>query len=79
MPFLGFDVYLMTLLSIDTVHTKDWKRGAVEVANKFMTADEVAEYLRLTTAKIYRLSQKGMIPAYKFGREWRFKGERIGN
>jgi len=47
------------------------------VANKFMTADEVAEYLRLTPAKIYRLSQKGMIPAYKFGREWRFKGERI--
>ena len=49
----------------------------VEMANKFMTADEVAEYLRLTTAKIYRLSQKGMIPAYKFGREWRFKRERI--
>jgi len=53
------------------------EKGAVEVANKFMTADEVAEYLRLTTAKIYRLSQKGMIPAYKFGREWRFKIERI--
>ena len=47
------------------------------MVNKFMTADEVAEYLRLTTAKIYRLSQKGMIPAYKFGREWRFKRERI--
>ena len=47
------------------------------MANKFMTADEVAGYLTLTTAKVYRLSQKGMIPAYKFGREWRFKKERI--
>ena len=45
--------------------------------NKFMTADEVAECLRLTTAKVYRLSQKGVIPAYKFGREWRFKQEKI--
>jgi excisionase family DNA binding protein len=42
-----------------------------------MTADEVADYLTLTKAKVYRLSQRGVIPAYKFGREWRFRKERI--
>ena len=47
------------------------------MAIRFMTAEEVGEYLRLTTAKVYRLSQEGIIPAYKFGREWRFKRERI--
>jgi len=46
-------------------------------AVKFMTIDEVARYLRLTEQKLYKLSQKGKIPAYKFGREWRFKKDRI--
>lgn len=44
---------------------------------KFMTIEEVSKYLRLTIQKLYKLSQKGRIPAYKFGREWRFKRERI--
>lgn len=42
-----------------------------------MTVDEVAKYLRLNRFKVYNLSQKGILPAYKFGREWRFKKERI--
>ncbi len=42
-----------------------------------MTIEEVSKYLRLTIQKLYKLSQKGRIPAYKFGREWRFKRERI--
>lgn len=44
---------------------------------KFMTVDEIAKYLRLNRFKVYKLSQKGVLPAYKFGREWRFKKERI--
>lgn len=47
------------------------------MAARFMNVEEVAEYLRLTAAKVYRMSQKGILPAYKFGREWRFKRERI--
>ena len=42
-----------------------------------MTIEEVSKYLRLTIQKLYKLAQKGRIPAYKFGREWRFKRERI--
>lgn len=44
---------------------------------KFMTVDEVAKYLRLKKQKVYKLAQKGGIPAYKFGREWRFKRDRL--
>ena len=43
----------------------------------FMTVQEVAEYLTLGRQKVYRLSQKGVLPAYKFGSEWRYKKERI--
>jgi len=47
------------------------------MTNKFLTVDEVAKYLRLNKLKVYRLAQNGDIPAYKFGREWRFKIERL--
>ena len=47
------------------------------MASKFMTIDEIAKYLKLKKQKLYKLAQKGGIPAYKFGREWRFRTDRI--
>lgn len=38
----------------------------------FMTVEEVAKYLRVTTKTIYRLLEKRSIPATKVGRQWRF-------
>jgi len=40
-----------------------------------MTAREVAQYLRLDVATIYKLAQAGEIPALKVGRCWRFMRE----
>ncbi len=37
-----------------------------------LTLPELAKYLRTSRDSIYRKAQKGMIPAVKFGREWRF-------
>jgi excisionase family DNA binding protein len=42
-----------------------------------MTLPEVAEYLRVSKDLIYRLAQKGKIPASKVGNQWRFKKEKI--
>jgi excisionase family DNA binding protein len=39
----------------------------------FMTVSEVADYLRLSEATIYKLAQSGEIPGVKVGRNWRFK------
>jgi len=47
------------------------------VEHKIMTTQEVAEYLRLSEATIYKLAQSGEIPAVKVGRTWRFKRELI--
>jgi excisionase family DNA binding protein len=37
-----------------------------------MTAEEVAAYLRLDQATVYRLANAGEIPARRVGRVWRF-------
>jgi len=44
---------------------------------EIMTAQELAQYLRLAEATIYKLAQAGEIPAVKVGRTWRFKKELI--
>jgi excisionase family DNA binding protein len=49
-------------------------REKTETASpEVMTAQELASYLRLAEATIYRLAQAGEIPAVKIGRSWRFK------
>ena len=45
--------------------------------SRWMTLQEVAEYLQLSKDMIYRLAQSGRIPASKVGSRWRFKRERI--
>jgi len=45
--------------------------------NEIMTAGEVADYLRLTEATVYKLAQAGEILATKVGRTWRFRQDLI--
>jgi excisionase family DNA binding protein len=44
-----------------------------------MTAEDVANYLKITPATVYRLAQKGELPGAKIGRVWRFRKEAIDN
>ncbi len=34
---------------------------------------EVAEYLRISEAKVYRLANQGEIPVMRIGKAWRFR------
>ena len=45
--------------------------------SRWMTLQEVADYLQLSKDMIYRLAQSGRIPASKVGSRWRFRRERI--
>jgi excisionase family DNA binding protein len=38
-----------------------------------MTIKDVADYLKLNYMTVYKLAQKGQIPAFKIGGAWRFK------
>lgn len=42
-----------------------------------MTAREVAELLRMPTSTVYELARKGVIPASRLGRTWRFLRPRL--
>lgn len=44
-----------------------------------MTFDEAKKYLRTTSSTLYRLVQKGVVPASKLGGQWRFKKDRLEN
>jgi len=48
--------------------------------NEIMTLPEVAEYLRINPATLYRHVKKGEIPGMKvFGTSWRFYRSEIDN
>jgi len=45
--------------------------------DKWLTLEQIAQYLQMSTSSIYKMAQVGKIPAYKVGRQWRFKKEEI--
>jgi excisionase family DNA binding protein len=40
---------------------------------QLLTVEQVASYLQLQKSTIYVYAQRGKIPAFKVGRNWRFK------
>ena len=47
------------------------------LVKEVMTVREVARYLRLSEAKVYRMARSGEIPVIRIGRAWRFKRELV--
>jgi len=43
--------------------------------SEFLTAEEVAEYLRLPLSTVYKLAQDKKLPGFKVGKHWRFRRE----
>lgn len=43
-----------------------------DMTTKWHTIEEVAEFLQISREKIYKLCQKGKMPASKVGGQWRF-------
>jgi excisionase family DNA binding protein len=46
---------------------------AVAAELAIMTVKEVAEYLRVSEAKVYRLVKEGALPVARIGKAWRFR------
>lgn len=44
-----------------------------------MTVEEVARLLKVSGATIYRKVEKGLLPGFKIGRQWRFRQEELEN
>lgn len=45
----------------------------IDTNGEILTLDEVAVYLKAGKRTVYRLAQKGEIPAFKLGGTWRFR------
>jgi excisionase family DNA binding protein len=45
--------------------------------DKWLTLDELANYLKLGRTKLYRMVQSGAIPASRVGHQWRFDRNEI--
>ena len=44
---------------------------------RVLTVHDVAEYLRLSEAKVYRMAREGRVPAFRLGKSWRFRKDLI--
>lgn len=49
------------------------------MADDILTIKEVAEYLKVNERTIYRLANKGDIPAFKVANAWRFRKSDMEN
>ena len=46
-------------------------------ARSYLTVEEVAERFGVNTTTVYRLAQRGQLPGFKVGNQWRFSQERL--
>ena len=51
--------------------------GYTAMLARYMTIKEVSEYLRISTVTLYKYLRRGLIPAAKIGRHWRFDRETL--
>jgi excisionase family DNA binding protein len=49
----------------------------LDPANSLLTVHDLAGYLRLSEAKVYRMANAGLVPACRVGNSWRFKKDVI--
>jgi excisionase family DNA binding protein len=47
------------------------------LANRMLTAQELAVYLRVNRSTVYRLLKKGELPGFRIGSEWRFRTDEV--
>lgn len=43
------------------------------MTDKWLTIEQIADYLQVSKEKVYKLCQRGRMPASKLGGQWRFK------
>jgi excisionase family DNA binding protein len=55
----------------------DEKIGSTGSGNVIMNVHDVAEYLRLSEAEVYKLARNGCMPALRMGKLWRFRKDLI--
>ncbi len=50
---------------------------SMDIYDKWLTIDDLANYIKMSRTKLYGMAQRGQIPASKIGSQWRFDREEI--
>jgi len=53
------------------------KNKELNSESPILTADEVAEYLKLSKITVYKLAKDGSLPGFRVGGSWRFSKSNI--
>jgi excisionase family DNA binding protein len=54
-------------------------RYSLTEGHEFLTAEEVAAFLRIPLSTVYKLTQDEVLPAFKVGKHWRYRRGAIEN
>jgi PTS system nitrogen regulatory IIA component len=65
-------------LSLSIFHYESLPNGEVmDKIDKWLTIDELADYIKMSRTKLYGMAKRGEVPASKIGNQWRFDREEI--
>ena len=53
------------------------RSDGVEFKSDVMTVHDLAAYLKMSDAKIYRMARAGELPVIRIGKTWRFKKDLV--
>lgn len=53
------------------------QNNVVDLQPRIMNVHELAEYLRVSEAKVYRMAKEGNLPVIRMGKSWRFRSDLI--
>jgi len=49
----------------------------LEITDRWLSVQEIAQYLGISKETVYRWLDKGKIPAHKIGKQWKFKTDQV--
>lgn len=51
----------------------------LEVTDRWLSVQEIAQYLGISKETIYRWVESGKIPAHKIGKQWKFQVSEVNS
>ena len=55
------------------------KSDSLGTYSEVMTVHDLASYLKMSDARIYRMARAGKLPVIRIGKTWRFKKDMVDN
>ena len=67
----------MSLTAITAITVNKRNRSKPAMTSEIVTAEFVCSYLKIPRSTLYKLARDKLIPAFRVGRHWRFKKDKI--